>query len=55
MSEEAQEKLNHLLDLALSYYTEKTEREHWKIPDDQPEKQFIQEVMMICWELVGKD
>lgn len=53
------ELIERLLDLAISYYTEKTKGEFegeiaYKIPEDQPERQFIQEVMTTCSDLLEK-
>jgi hypothetical protein len=46
--------LEHLFNIASSYYG-KNEVGHYSVPKDQAEKDFIQEVLMISWELLNKD
>ena len=58
MTEEQKHLIEHLMDIAEGYYTEATKKEDgklvFKIPDEQPEKQFIQEVFMVCWDLLER-
>lgn len=54
MSERQKELLEYLFELSLEYYSEKTDKGSFKIPDNQSEKQFIQEVFTSCGEILNK-
>ena len=54
MEDWKKESLEHIFNLALDYYSEQSENNALKIPDNQPEKQFIQEVFNICGHVLGK-
>lgn len=55
ITERHKELLEHLLDLALDYYSVKNEDGSYQMPDEQKEKEFIQEVVTSCAEMLEKN
>lgn len=59
MTERQKEVLEHLFDLASSYFIETDEIHNgnpvYVMPENQPEGDFISEVLVLCGELLEED